>query len=119
MFYVFNTNGPMYAGSYERLSQIAAVRGVARPAALRSNTTDVGEREARHLATDTAPPAHPAPKRPTAQRLRPRCPQRAPPPGIGGRCDDPGRFDRAPANVGGGSLEPAQRAPGGPGPRAQ
>ena len=56
MFYVFNTNGPMYAGSYERLSQIAAVRGVARPAALRSNTTDVGEREARHLATDTAPP---------------------------------------------------------------
>ena len=56
MFYVFNTNGPMYAGSYERLSQIAAVRGVARPAALRSNTTDVGERAARHLATDTAPP---------------------------------------------------------------
>ena len=56
MFYVFNTNGPMYAGSYERLSQIAAVRGVARPAALRSNTTDVGEREAGQLATDTAPP---------------------------------------------------------------
>ncbi len=119
MFYVFNTNGPMYAGSYERLSQIAAVRGVARPAALRSNTTDVGEREARQLATDTAPPHTQRQSARTAQRLRPRCPKRAPPPGIGGRCDDPGGFDRAPANVGGGGLEPAQRAPGGPGPRAQ
>ncbi len=37
MFYVFNTNGPVYEGSHERLSQIAAVRGVARPAALRTN----------------------------------------------------------------------------------
>ena len=61
MFYVFNTNGPMYAGSYERLSQIAAVRGVARPAALRSNTTDVGERAAGQLAPD-APPPHTPPQ---------------------------------------------------------
>lgn len=56
MFYVFNTNGPMFEGSHERLSQIAAVRGVARPAALRSNTADIREREARHPAADIADP---------------------------------------------------------------
>lgn len=57
MFYVFNTNGPMYEGSHERLSQIAAVRGVARPAALRSNTADIRERDTHQPAADTAGPA--------------------------------------------------------------
>ncbi|VUZ25757.1 Uncharacterised protein [uncultured Comamonas sp.] len=60
MFYVFNTNGPMFEGSHERLSQIAAVRGVARPAALRSNTADIRQRHEQGQtptgnATDAAP----------------------------------------------------------------
>lgn len=36
MFYVFGINGPMYRGGPERLSQIAPVRGVRRPAGLKT-----------------------------------------------------------------------------------
>lgn len=36
MFYVFGINGPMYRGGPERLSQIAPVRGVRRPAGLKA-----------------------------------------------------------------------------------
>ena len=61
MFYVFGINGPMYQGSSaERLSQIAAVRGVARPAGLRANASGIESREAQarqpELYTDTSAP---------------------------------------------------------------
>lgn len=42
MFYVFGINGPMYRGGPERLSQIAPVRRVQRPAALESATGELG-----------------------------------------------------------------------------
>lgn len=66
MFYVFNTNGPMFEGSHERLSQIAAVRGVARPAALRSNTADIRQRNPQGQAA-TGNATDGAPQRQTAQ----------------------------------------------------
>ncbi len=61
MFYVFGINGPMYQGSSaERLSQIAAVRGVARPAGLRANASGIESREAQarqpELYSDTSAP---------------------------------------------------------------
>ena len=61
MFYVFGINGPMYQGSSaERLSQIAAVRGVTRPAGLRANASGIESREAQarqpELYTDTSAP---------------------------------------------------------------
>ena len=65
MFYVFNTNGPMFEGSHERLSQIAAVRGVTRPAALRSNTADIRQRHEQGQAA--AGSATDAPQRQAAQ----------------------------------------------------
>lgn len=63
MFYVFGINGPMYQGrNHERLSQISAVRGVARPAGLRSGAADIESREAQArqsaaLAADEEAPA--------------------------------------------------------------
>ena len=61
MFYVFGINGPMYQGSSaERLSQIAAVRGVTRPAGLRANASGIESREAQarqpELYSDTSAP---------------------------------------------------------------
>lgn len=56
MFYVFGINGPMYQGSsHERLSQISAVRAVARPAGLRANASGVESREAQARQPAAAP----------------------------------------------------------------
>lgn len=41
MFYVFGINGPMYRGGPENLAQIAPVRGVQRPAALRADAAGI------------------------------------------------------------------------------
>lgn len=46
MFYVFGINGPMYQGGPDRLSQIAAVRGVQRPSGLRASASGVESQEA-------------------------------------------------------------------------
>lgn len=64
MFYVFGINGPMYQGrNHERLSQIASVRGVARPAGLRANASGVESREAQARQAIGQPPSD-APPRP-------------------------------------------------------
>lgn len=46
MFYVFGIHGPMYQGGADRLSQIAAVRGVQRPSGLRANSSGIESQEA-------------------------------------------------------------------------
>lgn len=55
MFYVFGINGPMYQGGPDRLSQIAAVRGVQRPSGLRANASGVESQEAQVRQPDTKP----------------------------------------------------------------
>ena len=52
MFFVFGPSGQMYRGGPENLSQIAAVRRVDRPQALRTRTLDLDQ--------DTAPPRRPS-----------------------------------------------------------
>ncbi|ANY61825.1 CBS domain-containing protein [Comamonas aquatica] len=46
MFYVFGIHGPMYQGGPDRLSQIAAVRGVQRPSGLRASSSGIESQEA-------------------------------------------------------------------------
>lgn len=58
MFYVFGTNGPIYRGGPEQLSQVAPVRRVQRPQALRTRSEDLGDAAARFDLPQ--PPAAPA-----------------------------------------------------------
>lgn len=53
MFYVFGINGPMYRGGPERLTQVAPVRGVRRPAGLKAgnSSSTLGEAAAGFLGS--------------------------------------------------------------------
>lgn len=54
MFYVFGIHGPMFQGGPERLSHIAAVRGVQRPSALRAGASGIEGQQAQLRQPATA-----------------------------------------------------------------